>query len=304
MELSHVDKPKPNSKQVLVKIKAISVNPADWHTIRATPSFIRIVTGLFRPKNKVPGSDFSGIIEEVGPEVTDFKVGDEVFGEAAFGSFAEYNVVEEYRLGIKPKNSTFEEAACLGIAGLTAYQGLFTHGLLQEGQRIFINGSSGGVGHYAVQMAAACGAIVTAVCSRKNADFVLNLGAKEVLPYDKVDLDGVKGKFDVVMDNHGNLKFNHYRNLLKPNGTGVMIGFTKMSHMFKVMMRKTIGKTNIKSFTASPNSHDLHNISLLYKENDIKTSIEKTYEFKDLPNALAYIENMRTRGKVAISLGS
>jgi len=300
--LEEVDRPKPQDDEILVKTKAISVNPADWHMMRASPFFIRIVSGLFKPKNKIIGADFSGIVAEVGSKISDYKVGDEVFGDASTGTFSEFVTVCTSKLAIKPQNASFEESACLGIAGLTALQGLRDHGKLQAGERVLINGSSGGVGHYCVQIANSMGAHVTAVCSSKNEAFVRELGAEEVIDYTATDIHSYAAEFDLVLDVHGNLTYADFKRFTGKNGRGIMIGFTGMGNMLKVMLKAMISKTNIKSFTAQAKHEDLVTLSEMYSDGIIRTHIAKIYPFEELPDAISFIEKMHTRGKIALTI--
>jgi NADPH:quinone reductase-like Zn-dependent oxidoreductase len=187
--------------------------------------------------------------------------------------------------------------ACAPIAGLTALQAIVTHGQLKKGETILINGSSGGVGHFAVQIAKAYGATVTAVCSEKNADFVKSLGADSVIAYDKENIHQHKGKYDLIVDTNGNLYFRDYKRMGR---RGVMTGFTTMGHMILVLLQKTLAKFPLIQFTAAANSKDLDTLAALIAEKKITVHIQKTYSYKEIPEAISYIESMRTRGKVAM----
>ena len=299
LELNDVDKPTLKEKQILVKVKANSANPADWHILRGKPFFIRFIFGLFSPKDKVLGADFSGIVEEVGEGVTRFKVGDRVFGEKEKGgAFAEYISAPENVCALMPEGSTYIEMACVPIAGLTALQALLTHGKLVEGESVLINGSSGGVGHFAVQIAKAYNAQVTAVCSSRNIDFVKSIGADNAIAYDNENIHKHIGKYELVIDTHGNLNFNDYKRMGR---RGVMIGFNTMGQMISLLLKKELSKFPLTLFTAEVNNEDLNTLSKLIKENKVKPHVEKTYSFSEISKAIEYIESMRTRGKVAMS---
>ncbi len=300
LTLETVERPVPKEDEILVEIKAISVNPADWHLMRASPFFIRIISGLFKPRNKIIGADFAGTVVDLGPNIKEYQIGDEVFGEASFGSFAQFICVKKNQLSQKPENATYEESACLGIAGLTALQGLRDHGKLKPGERVLINGSSGGVGHYCVQIAKAMEANVTAICSAKNKSFVEELGADKVIDYNRVNIHTHSEHFDLTVDVYGNLTYDDFKRFAGENGIGIMIGFTGMGGMMKVMMRSIFGKANIKSFTASAKAEDLKTLSELYTDGKIRTRIEKIYPFEELPEAIAHLEKMHTQGKLAI----
>ncbi len=302
LQLSQYEKPTPADDEILVKIKALSVNPMEWHILRGEPYFARLTVGLLSPKHKIIGSDYSGIVETVGKNIVDFKPGDEVFGEPFHGSFAEYNAVKIGMIGHKPKNASFEEAACLGVAGLTALQGIRDQGKIRPGEKVLINGCSGGVGHFAVQIAKIFGAVVTGVCSSRNVEFVKSLGADEVIDYTKTNMHQHRGNFDVVIDVHGNLKYSDFKNLTNNSGRGVLIGFTTMSNMMGAMIGGIFGKVKLKSFTAASNATDLAQLSKYVEDGILKVNIDSTYTFEQIPDAITYIEKMHTRGKVAITV--
>lgn len=299
LRLEDVEKPIVEEKHLLIKVKANSANPADWHTLRGKPFFARFTFGLFKPKDHVLGADFAGIVEEVGSGVNNFKVGDRVFGEMLNGgAFAEYTCAPETVCGLMPDGIDFIDMASVPIAGLTALQALITHGELKEGESVLINGSSGGVGHFAVQIAKAYGAQVTAVCSNRNIDFVKSIGADKAIAYDKVNIHQYSEKFDLVVDTNGNLTHADYKRMSK---RGVMVGFTTMGHMISVLLKKGFSKFPLTQFTAKANNKDLYTLANLINEGKVKPHIEKVYSYSDIPKAIEYIESMRTRGKVAMS---
>lgn len=299
LQLEEVERPVLKDDHILVKVLANSANPADWHILRGKPFFARFTYGLFKPKFKIPGSDFSGIVEETGKNVTHFKAGDRVIGETlAGGAFAEYLSIAESACGIMPQGAGFTEMACVPIAGITAFQALVTHGQLRKGETVLINGSSGGVGHFAVQIAKAYGARVTAVCSGKSVDFVKSLGADQVMAYDTENIHHHEGKYDIVVDTHGNLLYDDYKRMGK---RGVMVGFTTMGHMISLLLKRAFGKFPIAQFTAAANTKDLETLASLIQAGKVKVHIEKTYSYRQIPEAISYIEAMHTKGKVAIT---
>ena len=302
LRLEEVEKPVLKDDYVLVKVLANSANPADWHIIRGKPFFARFTFGLFKPKDKIPGADFAGIVEGIGKNVAYFTVGDRVFGETLKGgAFAEYVCVPANVCAIMPERTGFAEMASVPIAGLTALQALTTYGKLKHGETVLINGSSGGVGHFAVQIAKAYGAKVTAVCSSTNIDFVKSLGADHVIAYDKDNIHQHKGKYNLVIDTNGNLSHKDYKRM---GHRGVMVGFTTMRHMISLLVKKTMSKYPIVQFTAQSNTQDLQTLALLIQDGIIRAHIERTFSYEDIPAAISYIEAMHTRGKVAMIWGN
>jgi len=298
LSFEEVEKPKVEAGHLLVKVKATSANPADWHVMRGEPLFARLSFGVIRPKKKILGADFAGIVEEVGDGVRIFKVGDHVFGEfLEGGAFADYISVPEQVCGHMPDKVSFEEMASMPVAGLTALQAIVTHGKLKEGESVLINGASGGVGHFAVQIAKTIGATVTAVCSERNKEFVKSVGADYVIAYDKEDIHSHATEYDLVLDNNGNLDFSDFKRMGK---RGVLVGFTTLGQMASVMLRKSFGKFPLVSFTAKPNKEDLETLAGFIREGKVKPYIEKIFAAAETADAIAYIEAMRTRGKVVM----
>ena len=299
LRLSETDKPLVGDDQILVRVRANSANPADWHILRGKPYFARLTFGLFTPKDKIPGADFAGVVEATGRNVNDFKAGDRVFGESLKGgAFAEYIAVPATVCARMPDAVDFPVMAAVPIAGLTALQAVVTHGKLQQGESVMINGSSGGVGHFAVQIAKAYGAWVTAVCSSRNAEFVRSLGADAVIAYDQEDIHAHAGNYDLVVDTNGNLE---YKDFVRMGRRGVVKGVTTMGHMMSVQFKKALGKFPLAQFTAQANPKDLATLSSLVREGKIRPHIEKSYPCAELPQAIGYIEAMRTRGKVVMN---
>lgn len=298
LKLEEVEVPTLKDNQLLVKILANSANPADWHILRGKPYFARLTFGLFKPKNKILGADFAGVVEATGKNVTAFQVGDKVFGESlSGGAFAEYACVDENICALMPEGVPFSEMACVPIAGLTALQALITHGQLKKGETVLINGASGGVGHFAVQIAKAYGAVVTGVCSSKNIEFVGSLGADNVIAYDQENIHQHTGKYDLVIDTNGNLNFADYKRMGR---RGVMIGFTTLGNMASTLLKNLFSKFPLTQFTAEANTKDLETLAGLIRDKQIKPRIEQVFSYEKLPDAIAYIEAMRTRGKVAM----
>jgi NADPH:quinone reductase-like Zn-dependent oxidoreductase len=298
LHLEETDKPFPQSNHILVKVAANSVNPADWHIIRGKPLVARFAFGLLKPKDKIAGGDFSGTVEETGSKATRFKPGDRVFGASYMGgAFAGYVSVPESSCTIMPGETEFHEMACVPVAGVTALQALTSHGKLKEGETVLVNGASGGVGHFTVQMAKAFGGRVTGVCSSGNAEFVKALGAGEVIPYDKVNIHRHNQKYDLVVDVHGNLTYGDFRRMGK---RGVELGFTSMGHIISLMGKTAFGKFPLVQFTAKITTEDLEVVASLIKNGQVKVVIDKTFPFSETPEAVRYIETMRAKGKVAI----
>ncbi|WP_373524026.1 NAD(P)-dependent alcohol dehydrogenase [Aquiflexum sp.] len=298
LRLEEVEKPSLKEGHLLVKVYANSANPADWHILRGKPFFARFSFGLFNPKDKILGADFAGVVEAVGKNVSGFKVGDRVFGETLQGgAFAEYVLAPAAVCGHMPAGTGFDVMAAVPIAGVTALQAIVTHGKLRKGESVLVNGSSGGVGHFAVQIAKAYGAEVTAVCSNRNIDFVTSLGADKVLAYDRENIHQHIGNYDLIIDTNGNLTFNDYKRLGK---RGVMVGFTTIGHMISVLLKRAFSKFPLAQFTAEANTKDLNTLASLIQEGKIQPHIFKTYPYQDIPQAIGYIECMRTKGKVVM----
>lgn len=297
LKLAEVSKPKLKAEELLIKVKANSANPADWHIMRGKPYFARLSFGLFKPKDPILGSDFAGIVEEVGSAVKSYQPGDFVFGEKLGGAFAEYCLATEDDIAKMPGGSSFDVMAGLPIAGLTAYQGLLEHGKLKAGEKVLINGASGGVGHFAVQIAKAQGAQVSAICSSRNKDFVLDLGADEVIPYDLIKLKDYQEQHDLLLDCYGNLTHQDFKRM---SGRGVLIGFTSLGFMMKLLLSNVFSNYPLKQFTAQARSKDLQALAELVESGALKTQIHRVYPAADIPKAIAFIEQMHTPGKVVM----
>ena len=306
LQLKEVAKPTPKENEVLIKVRAAGTNPLDWHKLRADPFFVRFSDGLLKPKNNRLGADVAGIVEAVGSEVTTFKPGDAVFGESGGGSFAEYVCAPERLLAPKPDNISFAEAAAVPVAALTALQALRDSGKIQAGHTVLINGASGGVGTFMVQLARFYEAEVTAVCSTRNLELVQSLGADYVIDYTKETVASSGKTYDLVLDNVGNLSASQFRQLLKPQGIGVMIGFTTIRRMISNLLAghwyKMRGGPSLGSMLAHPNKEDMLLLHDLLAEGVIKSMIDRSYPLAETAVAIRYLETGRAQGKVVVSL--
>jgi NADPH:quinone reductase-like Zn-dependent oxidoreductase len=311
LKLEDVEKPVPNDDQVLVKVRAASVNPYDWHFIRGTPYIMRLGVGLRKPRATQLGVDYAGTVEAVGKNVTQFKPGDDVFGGRT-GAFAEYVCVRADRgIALKPPNLTFEQAGCVQIAGLTALQALRDKGKVQPGQKVLINGASGGVGTFAVQIAKAFGAHVTGVCSTRNLDMVRSLGADEVIDYTKEDFAKGGQRYDVMLDNVPNHSLSECRRILNPNGKYVMIGaggpndnrwIGPFGGVINMLVLSPFVSQEMGMFMADLNQKDLTTLADLMQSGKVTPVIDRRYKLSEVPAAIAYLEQGHARGKVIITL--
>jgi len=312
LKFQEIEKPTPADDQVLVKIRAASVNPLDWHFIEGTPYVMRAMgVGLRKPKDTRLGVDFAGTVEAVGEKVTKFKPGDDVFG-GRDGAFAEYVCVREARaVALKPANITFEQAASVPIAGVTALQGLRDKGKVQPGQRVLINGASGGVGTFAVQIAKSMGADVTGVCSTRNVDMVRSLGADHVIDYTKEDFIKSAQRYDVMYDTVGNRSLLECRRVLTPKGKAVMIGgggpgdqglIGPLVGPIKLLMLSPFVSQEMGTFLAELNQKDLTALADLMQSGKVTPVIDKRYKLSELPQAIEYLEQGHARGKVIIAV--
>jgi len=308
LKLEDVEKPTAGDDQVLVRVRAASVNPLDWHVMRGTPRFARFSMGLRKPKEIRLGVDFAGTVEAVGKNVTGFKSGDDVFG-ARTGAFGEYVSVRADRaLVLKPANITFEQAASVPIAAITALQGLRDKAHLQPGQKVLINGASGGVGTFAVQIAKSLGADVTGVCSTKNVDLVRSLGADKVIDYTKEDFTKSEQLYDVILDNVGNHSLLDCRRVLKPQGKYVMVGgpsgqwITPMDRAAYAALLSKFVNQEMGTFLAKLKKEDLTLLGDLMQAGKVKAVIDRRYKLSEVPEAIRYLEQGHARGKVVITV--
>jgi NADPH:quinone reductase-like Zn-dependent oxidoreductase len=298
LRMMEVDTPTPSADEVLVKVLAISVNPADWHSMRGKPLFSRATLGLLRPKHKILGVDIAGQVEAVGSSVTRFKPGDEVYAnllDHGYGAFAEYVSVPVDVMSLKPANLSFEEAAAVPMAAVTALQGLRHHGEIQPGQKVLINGATGGVGTFAVQIAKSYGPEVTGVTSTRNVDLVRSLGADRVLDYTTTDLARGAGRYDRILDTVGNRSVPNLRDALAEGGKAAVTGFTSVGNLMGVSLR---GGKDIAMVSAHVASKDLELLSELIEVGKVRPRIDRRYPFAEIPKAIAYLEQGHARGKV------
>jgi len=303
VHVEEVDRPALTDDRVLVRVRASSLNKADWHELRGWPRFLRPVTrnGVLRPKTLLFGTDFAGVVEAVGKDVTDLASGDEVFGGRS-GAFAEY--VSAVSVVRKPPNVSFEEAATMGVAGLTALQGLRDHGNLQEGERVLINGASGGVGTLAVQIAKALGAHVTAVCSTRNLEQTRELGADRVLDYTSQDFTREPERYDLVVDVAGGHSWRAIRRVLEPEGRLVIVGAhgsrSQLGHIAAVWLSSRFGKHTVKFFVAKFKKADLQTLADLLSSGELKPAIDRTYDLTEASEALRTFGEGHVRGKLVL----
>ena len=313
LKLADIEKPVPNDDQILVKVHAVSVNPYDWHFVEGTPYVMRAMgIGLRKPKDICLGVDFAGTVEAVGKNVTQYKPGDDVFG-GRDGAFAQYVCRRAVgSVALKPAGLTFEQAASINIAGITALQGVRDKGKVQPGQKVLINGASGGVGTFAVQLAKNFGAEVTGVCSTHNVELVQSLGADRVIDYTKEDFTKGDQKYDVILDNVANHSLSECRRVLTPNGIYVLIGGGGVNEQgFVGALGKALNaavysrfvKQKMGMMMADPSTKDLTLLADMIQSGKIKPVIDRTYKsLSEIPDAIRYLEQGHARGKVVITV--
>ena len=308
LELVYVTKPVPADYEVLVRVKAASVNPLDWHYMRGSPYVMRFMEGLGAPKNNSLGADFAGIVDAVGSNVTRFKVGDAVFGSGR-GAFAEYVTKhEDGSLAFKPADVSFTQVAAIPVAGVTALQALRDHGKLEPGQRVLINGASGGVGTYAVQIAKAFDATVTGVCSERNKALVQSIGADHVIDYRQTNYTDGEERYDLIVDMVGNHSFLANLGVLKPNGRLVIVGGQKgdwigpLSNMIKDPVLSPFVDQEIVTMLAHSSGAELTALAKLMESGDLVSVIDRAYPLSEVPAAIAYSEEGHARGKIVIEM--
>lgn len=308
LEFKEMEKPVPKENEVLVKVHAASLNMFDWHLLTADIFLVRLNTGFFKPKYKIPGADVAGRVDTIGKNVTQFKVGDEVYGDLAAsgcGSFAEYVAVPEKALALKPVNLTFEEAAAFPMAAVTALQGLRDAGKIQAGRKVLIQGASGGVGSFAVQIAKSFGAEVTAVCSTRNVEQVRSLGVDHVIDYTKEDFTKNGRQYDLILAVNGYRKLEEYKGSLAPKGIYVMAGGAT-KQIFEALLRGSFlsekDGRKLGAFTAEPKQADLIYLKGLAETGKVKPVIDKRYPLSETAQALRYLGEGHARGKVILSV--
>jgi NADPH:quinone reductase-like Zn-dependent oxidoreductase len=308
VQITDLDKPVPKDNEVLLKVRAVSVNPADWRLMRGAPYVFRVLFRLRKPTPAEPGAlghDVAGEVEAVGRNVTRFKPGDAVFGGCR-GALAEYACGSESALIGKPEKLTFEEAASVPVAALTALQGLRDKGRIQPGHKVLINGAAGGVGTFAVQIAKSFGAEVTGVCSTKNVDMVQSLGADRVIDYTREDFTKSAQQYDLILDNVGNHSLFALKRVLKPKGICVIAGAPKnasgfvFTHMLAAPVLSSFVSQRLLTFIAKMNKEDLTIVGQLMATRKVKAVIDKRYSLTETAKALGYLEEGHARGKVII----
>jgi len=312
LKLAEIAKPTPTDDQLLVKVHAASINPYDWHFVEGTPKIMRAMgVGLRKPKDTRLGVDFAGTVEAVGKNVTQYKSGDEVFGGST-GAFAQYLCRRATgSVALKPAGLTFEQAAAINIAGITALQAVRDKGKVQAGQKVLINGASGGVGTFAVQIAKSYGADVTGVCSARNTELVQSLGADHVIDYTKDDFTKGDQHYDVVIDNVANHSLSESRRVLTPNGIYVMVGGGSANEQgFVGALGKALNaaiysrfiKQKMGMMMAQPSTKDLTLLAEMVESGKLKPVIDRTYKLSEVTEAIRYLEEGHARGKVVITV--
>ncbi len=309
VELQEIDKPVPTEDEVLVRVRAASLNIADWYEVTGRPYVGRTQMGLFKPKTNRLGVDYAGTVEAVGENVTEFQPGDEVFG-GRNGAYAEYVCARADRAIVpKPSNVTFEEAAAVPVAALTALQGLRDKGQLQPGQKVLINGASGGVGTFAVQIAKALGAEVTAVCSTGNVDLARSLGADHVIDYTREDFTRSDERYDLLLDIAGSRSWSACRRVLDPQATFVIVGGPKtnpllgpLGHVVKLRLAAVGSGRKIVFFIAKFNKADMLVLRELLESGKMTSVIDRQYELSEIADALRYIGEGHAQGKIVVTV--
>ena len=308
LEYGDVAKPAPGDDEVLVKVRAAAVNPLDWHYMRGSPYIMRLGSGVGAPKDPRLGVDFAGTVEAIGSKVSRFKPGDEVFGGAS-GAFAEYlTIAEDRALALKPPNVTFEQAAAIPIAAITALQALRDKGNLGPGQKVLINGASGGVGTFAVQIAKSLGAEVTGVCSTRNVDMVRSLGADHVFDYKNEDYTESGEKFDLIVDMVGNHSLTANRRVLTADGKLVLVGGSSgdwvgpLAGPLKAAALSPFVDQELITLLARLKQEDLEFLGDLMQSGEMTPVLDRSYPLIEVPAAIRYSEEGRARGKIIINV--
>ena len=312
LELREVPRPVPAADEVLVRIRAASVNAYDWHLLRGEPSIVRMMTGFGKPKTPATGADLAGVVEAVGSAVTRLRVGDEVYGHGD-GSFAEYVATKEAHVALKPASLSFEEAAAVPMAGTSALQALRDKGQVQPGQKVLINGASGGVGTFAVQIARALGAEVTGVCSGRNAELVRSLGASHVVDYTKENFTRSGVTYDVILDIADTHSISDYRRALTPTGTLVSLGAAggpgqqagTAAIMFgttKALVLSAFIRQNLRLYVAKSSAADLDVLREMIEGGKVRVVIDRRFALAEVPDAIRYVETGHARGKVVVTV--
>jgi len=308
LELKEVEKPLPGDDEVLIKVHAASVNAYDWHFLRGDPFVARLYFGLLKPKHKILGADVAGRVDTIGRDVKQFQPGDEVFGdisECGNGAYAEYVCARANALVLKPANTTFEEAAAVPFAAVTALQGLRDKGQIRPGQKVLINGASGGVGTFAVQIAKSFGAEVTGVCSTRNVDMVRSIGADHVVDYTQEDFTKNGQLYDLILAANGYQPISAYKRSLSPKGVYVMAGGSG-AQIFQAMFLGTwismTGSKKMGSHVMRPKKKDLIFVKELLEAGKVAPVIDRCYPLREVADAIRYLEEGHARGKVVVTV--
>jgi len=308
LQCEEIETPTAHPDQVLIRVCAASVNPLDWHFMRGTPYFLRLLAGLRKPRDRRFGVDVAGQVVAVGSSVTQFRPGDEVFGGCR-GAFAEYAIASEEKLVKKPSNVTFEQAATVSIAGCTALQGLRSGGPIQSMQKVLINGAAGGVGTFAVQIAKSFGAVVTGVCSTKNNEMVRSIGADQVIDYTKDNFSRMGHRYHLILDTVGNHSLFACRRALLQGGTYAGVGGSSGRWMIGGLLQMLIAPAwsriisqNMRILLARPGKEDLLTLKDLMATGKVRPVIERQYKLQEVPEAIRYLEQGHARGKIVIKI--
>jgi NADPH:quinone reductase-like Zn-dependent oxidoreductase len=308
LKCAEIAKPSPGDDEVLIRVRAASVNPYDYHFMRGTPYLVRIAAGLRKPKDQRLGADVAGQVEAVGRNVTQFKPGDEVFGLCK-GAFAQHACTPESKLGMKPENVTFEQAAAVPIAAFTALQGLRDKGHIRPGHKVLINGAAGGVGTFAVQIAKSFGADVTGVCSTRNVDMVRSIGADRAIDYTRKDFTNGTQRYDLILDCIGNHSLSAFRRALNPEGTYIIVGgpaerwmICFLARLIKALVLSRFVSQKLVMVGAKSSKEDLAVLHDLMKVGNVTPVIDRRYSLGEVPDAIRYLEEGHARGKVVITL--
>ena len=310
VHIADVEKPAPKDDEVLIKIRAASVNPLDWRLMKGKPRAVGIMARLLKMPIGRPGVDFAGEVEAVGSKVTQFKPGDPVFGGCR-GAFAEYATTREKSIVTKPDSITFEQAASINVAGLTALQGLRDKGKLQAGQKVLVNGAAGGVGTFAIQIAKSFGAEVTGVCSARNLEMVKSIGADTVIDYAKKDFTNLPQRYDLILECVGNKSFSACRRVLNPNGKLVLVGgphdpstIGLLALPIKALGSSLFSDQKVVMFIAKSSQDDLTLLGELIATGKLEPVIDRCYSFNEVPDAVRHVEEGHAQGKVIIDVAA
>jgi len=302
LELKEVDKPEVKENDVLVRVVAASINAGDIFSVKGSPWLARFSVGFPKPKDYILGWDAAGYVEAVGEQVTQFKAGNEVYILCS-GAFAEFACASEDKVVLKPQNLSFEQAAAVPSAALTALLALRNQGQLKEGQKVLINGASGGVGTFSVQIAKALGAEVTGVCSTRNVELVRSIGADHVFDYTKKDFTKSERRYDLILDNVGSRSFSDYRRVLAPQGVHLPnTGHAGMSYVFKAYLLSALMRQHMAPFLAVPSPEDMLFLNELIEAGKVKPVIDKVYPMSEAKDAFWYLEREHAQGKVVIKV--